>query len=614
MPNLDLARFRPLFIDFLGKVKISSKEFVEPRPITPYLAQEMFLDELCEGLDRDIHHFCCLKARQLGISTILLALDIFWLYMFPGLQGALIADTSDNKETFRATITEMLESLPPQWKVPIKQHNRNHLLLANGSRLQYMSAGKNKNSGLGRSRALNYVHATEASGWGDQKGLESLLAALAQENPNRLYIFESTALGYNLFYDMYKEAKEDGIAQKAFFIGWWAKDIYRLAEGSAQFTKYWGSPDFPAALTDEEAEKCGIVERDYGVIVEPEQIAWYRWTGTRLNDGSLQEEYPWHEAEAWQATGSSFFNLKMVNTDIRLIYDTRLSFNGYRYQLGELFTSMKVLPVTSAQDADLRVWEEPKDNARYVIGSDPAYGRSETADRSVISVWRCYSDKLVQVAEYCTPMPDTRQVAWVLAHLAGCYRDCMINLEISGPGGAVMQEMKYLKQQIQFGRLQEPATSLNITNALDTARWFLWRRPDSMGSGFAYSWKTSWESKLLMFNRMRDAYNTEQIIVRSIPLLEEMNTLVQDGDSISASGRNHDDRAFAAGLAHYAWAEWVRSSMMSENRTFDREQKAQLDREAGATKPVMDGFVAQFFKDQADKRQKMKLEHLTEGY
>ena len=62
---------------------------------------------------------------------------------------------------------------------------------------------------------------------------------------------------------------------------------------------------------------------------------------TRIGAGSLQEEYPWHESEAFQATGSSFFSLKIVNADIRAIYDTRVGFNGYRYQLGELFTSMK---------------------------------------------------------------------------------------------------------------------------------------------------------------------------------------------------------------------------------------------------------------------------------
>jgi len=143
----------PAFLRFISLIRITSKEASEPVPIIPYDAQKRFLDQLFKGLESDVHYFVCLKARQLGISTILLALDIFWLQMFPGLQGALIADTADNKETFRQTITEMLESLPAGYRVKVRSHNRNALVLANGSRLQYMSAGKSKNTGLGRSRA-----------------------------------------------------------------------------------------------------------------------------------------------------------------------------------------------------------------------------------------------------------------------------------------------------------------------------------------------------------------------------------------------------------------------------------------------------------------------------
>jgi hypothetical protein len=228
----------PAFMRFIELIRITSKDHEGPVPIIPYEGQKRFLKMLTDGLEADVHHFVTLKARQLGISTILLALDIFWLYMNPGLQGALISDTSDNKEIFRQTITEMLESLPPGYRVPIKSHNRNGLVLANGSRLQYMSAGKNKNSGLGRSRALNFVHATECSSWGDQKGLDSLLRALSEQNPNRLYVFESTALGFNLFHDMWEEAKTDTTKQ-AIFIGWWSKDTYRLERGSSEYQRFW---------------------------------------------------------------------------------------------------------------------------------------------------------------------------------------------------------------------------------------------------------------------------------------------------------------------------------------------------------------------------------------
>ncbi len=115
--NGDRSYWLPLFLDFLSRIKIVSKEMQEPAPMTPYDAQVRFLDEVCIGLDSGVHMFICLKARQLGISTVMLALDLFWLWMFPGLQGALIADTAENKDTFKQTIEIMLEGLPEGFKI-----------------------------------------------------------------------------------------------------------------------------------------------------------------------------------------------------------------------------------------------------------------------------------------------------------------------------------------------------------------------------------------------------------------------------------------------------------------------------------------------------------------
>jgi len=599
----------PAFRIFLSKVKISSKEMKEPGPITLYRAQEIFLNELAQGVRGGTRHFVILKARQLGMSTVMLVLDLFWLYMNPGLQGAMIADTADNRENFRKQMADIIETLPKGWRIPIVAHNRNELRLANGSVLQYMSAGKGRNSGLGRSRALNFVHATEISSWGDQKGIDSLMAALAAENPNRLYIFESTALGYNVFFDMWNEAKESQPTQKAVFIGWWAKDIYRYKEGSPEFGRWWDP--YPQE-TEAEAATSQMVEEIYGWKITPEQWAWYRDKADKRSRESLQEEFPSTEDEAFVASGYSFFNNDKLNADLNFIHNHKPGFNGFNYRLTDNFLTMAMEPAVDPDNLDLKVWEPPKKNGVYVIGVDPAYGRNSEADRSVISVWRCFSDKVIQVAEYATAIPDTRQVAWVMAHLASEYRDCIINLEISGPGSQVMQELTSLKQLLSWGHLKEPARRLRVEDCLDGAKWFLWHRPDSMGSGYAYNWSTTYNNKLLLFNKFRDYYSTEQCVVRSLGLLEEMLTLVQDGDRIAASGRNKDDRVFAAGLAIYAWDMWRRVGMMAENRTYQRETAEQARIESTDQDHVLGHIIPDFFKSQAQARQQAYLNSLDD--
>lgn len=616
-------RWFEAFIYFISLVKVPSKETTEPAPIILYGAQWRFLIELDEAIHAGQHSMVVLKARQLGMTTIMLLMDIFWCYMHPGLQGAIIFDTGDNRETARDTITQMLDSLPKGFRIPIKKHNRSALIFGNGSRLQYMSAGKNANSGLGRSRGLAFVHASEISSWGDQKGIDSLKAGLSEKNPHRLYIWESTALGYNVFYDMHEEAKKDA-TQRAIFIGWWAKETYvierhlRDYDGNLdeslpnpEFQRWWA--DAPRLSEIEEAMAI-LIKADYGHDMTPEQWAWWRKMQYLRSEQSLLEEFPWHEKVAFQVTGTPFFSLKRINEDMEFIRSGRVGFQGYVYKLGDSFLTMQCNQIQIGQEPELRIWEPPIRNAKYAIGVDVAYGRSDRADRHCVEVFRCFSDKMVQVAEWATNMPETKAVAWVLAHLAGSYRDCMINLEVSGPGLSVMSEIKYLRQSILMAHLKNLEPSFNAKDALDQARWFLYHRADTPGQGYMFNWKTNYDNKTEMYNSLRDSYNTEQVIIRGLPTLEEMITLVQNGTSIEARPGKKDDRPFATGLANYAWKTWIRFPLMQDNRTFEREMANQRMLTAQGDN-VVTGIIPRFFAAKAAERSERDLQQLLErGY
>ena len=83
-----------MFEDFLKNLRIDSKEKGNVC-LYDYLyqGQKNFLNTVCDGLDNGIHHFVVLKARQLGITTISIAMDLFWLMVHPGMQGGLIVDS-----------------------------------------------------------------------------------------------------------------------------------------------------------------------------------------------------------------------------------------------------------------------------------------------------------------------------------------------------------------------------------------------------------------------------------------------------------------------------------------------------------------------------------------
>ena len=198
--DFPIARFE----GFCSSLRITPKESTGQQPLKWLGSQRYFVNEIADGLAHDVHTFVVLKGRQMGISTICCALDLYWLFKFPGTQGAIVTDSDENRDLFRSYLTQYMDSIPLGLGVkPGKVlHNRNQFVLDNESRLMYMVAGLKKSGNLGRAKSVNFMHATECSSWGDEEGYLSLTNTLAQVNPNRLYVFESTARGYNAFYEI----------------------------------------------------------------------------------------------------------------------------------------------------------------------------------------------------------------------------------------------------------------------------------------------------------------------------------------------------------------------------------------------------------------------------
>jgi hypothetical protein len=590
-----------LFLEFIEHLTIDSKE-TGVSPLTLYGSQQRFLQEVCEGLDRGVRHFVCLKARQLGISTVSLAMDLFWLSVHEGLQGALITDTEGNRDKFRILLERYIASLPRRLRAGVVKNNRTNLVLANGSVLDYVVAGTRKAGAatMARSRAWNFVHGTECSSWGSEEGIASMMASLAQKHPDRLYVFESTARGKNLFWEMWNDANEDVHTQKAFFIGWWAKEDYAVSREDPRFKDYW-----TGKLDPGEEVLARAVKKRYGVELAPEQIVWHRWMRTvKIGDEDLMnQEYPWTAEQAFIESGKSFFPARRVADDIAFIRREQIAFKGYCYRMTDNFMQTELEQVTRARDTELRIWEDPHPNGIYVVGVDPAYGRSDLKDRHCIELYRCFADALIQVAEYATDVPETYQVAWVLAHMAGSYKNVWINLEINGPGPAVMRELQHLRQLMDAGYLREQANERKLDDVFSATRWYLYHRPDSLGAGYAYGWKTTADNKILILNQMRDAYSLRHLRIRSVPLLQEMETVIQDGSSIEASGRNKDDRVFATALAHKAYIDWIRPNMIANNLTYESVVRAERAALENPGHTLVDAIIQDFFKKKEEQRQ-----------
>ena len=136
--------FDPLrFEAFCAKLRIDTKEFGRV-PLLFMGSQRYLIEQIKIGLDQNIHAFVILKGRQMGISTVTLALDMYWLFKYQGLQGAVVTDNDENRELFRSYLSQYIESLPAASRAPIERHNRAQIVFKNNSRLMYMVAGEKK--------------------------------------------------------------------------------------------------------------------------------------------------------------------------------------------------------------------------------------------------------------------------------------------------------------------------------------------------------------------------------------------------------------------------------------------------------------------------------------
>jgi hypothetical protein len=477
--KFDIKRFRA----FCNQLSVSSKEQGVIRLDKLLGTQEYLLQEVVRGLEDDIHAFVCCKARQLGITTIQLAIDLFWHYEYTGMQGTLASDGEENKEMFRSTLTQFHNGLPRTHRLRLLTNNRNMLEFENGSRMfMQIGGGVKRKGGKGRGKGITFIHATECSSWEDEESLASIQSSLAEINPLRFAMWESTARGFNLFHDMYVEA-EDAVTQRAIFIGWWRNELYRKEKGSNEYEAYWDGK-----LTSNEHEWSQAVKMQYDFDIVPEQIAWWRWiVAEKLHDQDYaRQEMPWTAEMSFILTGKNFFSLTRVHEIATAIDAEPAPVECLRFGFGSDFMQT-VVEGSPEPRAQLRIWEQPDDAAFYSIGADPAYGSAHWADRSVVEVYRCYADRFEQVAEFCTPEITTYKFAWVICYIAGCYRNSMVNLEINGPGEAVLGEIDNLRRQASM--LGASPQGKAIRDVVGHMRYFLYRRLDSPFGGGVYGWK-----------------------------------------------------------------------------------------------------------------------------
>lgn len=550
---------------FLDALLVDTKELGRVSLGTTLLGtQKRWLREMDRGMREGVHEFVTLKCRQIGISTISLAMDMYMGFNNDGLGGAIVVHEEGARDQFRAILQTYYDGLPEDWTQDVRQHNRNQIVFENRTIFQYKVAGTKETSAktLGRSSALTFCHCTEVAYWGDKSQIQSLKDSFAEHNPLRWYHWESTANGFvNAFHDMWVDAQQS-VTIRPIFVTWWSNEFYRAARGTPIYDQYFG---FKGRPTQAERDFMRAVKDQFDYDIDDEQLAWRRWCLAEKKHGdedSLRAEYPNTPEEAFVATGSNYFSSEALTNAYRRVLKEKKALR-LRVRFGETFAETVAQECTE-REAMLRIWEQPDPNGYYSIGADPAHSTSETSDRYTVSVHRNWSNRCEQVAEFSAVMMNTKQFAWVIAYLAGCYQPCVYNIELNGQGGAVLLELQDMRRTAM--RTYLPGGQTSMLNVVRKMQDFLYVREDSIRQRPIGSHTlTTDRAKESYMGLYRSAFESGHYVPHSLDLLNEMKTFVRDGGWIGAEGDEHDDRCIAGALAYKGYHDQQRATLIMRN-------------------------------------------------
>lgn len=562
-------RFNPAhFWTFGRSVAIPTKEEGVITIASPFGTQRVLGEAIAAGLEAGVHDFVVLKGgRQIGGSTFCDLLDLYWPLHRPGTVGLVVLDDDPNLNYRRHLLRRMYRSLPKGLRVPLGANNAELMefqevvrpdgSIRGGSQLLFAAAGVKSGEKLGRSKGLNYLHGDEPGFWTHQKGVAAVRAALAEDNPERLYVWIGTANGQGtVFHDMVRDAQQ-AVTQRFVFLAWWMHGAYSKPYTEANrelWDAYGGEP------TGDEWEWMQDVERLFGHEITLPQLVWWRWALAEKMGGDrdlMDQEFGSTPERCFVAFGDKLIPTGTIRALQRGLEEAPPS-HGYRHEWGPLLEDTRV---HEDPDGALTVWDEPDPKGVYIIGAHP-WGASEpSATAWVIEVFRAYPDRLVQIAEFHSEDSTSFHFAWLCLALAGTFRTMTTPyfiMDLAGPGLSTWREIQRVEQR-GYGVAREAEQAKRFLNFSGAVRHYFYLRPDSFRANPAPQWKSQPDNRVWLMTALRDEVQRGHVEIRSRDLVDELAMLRRDADATIAAGGT--SKGVRATTTAFAVEFWLHSAM-----------------------------------------------------
>lgn len=331
-----------------------------------------------------------LKARQLGATWVVAAVSLWYLLYRPGSYCILFSYTEAEAKEIIARVWTMFMSLPE----PL----RAHVQVVTPERSEEPSEWlrvRHSNLLLSRIRALP---ATKKHGRGANASLIVMDEAAYQDYAKQIYSSANPAIAHGGKLVIVSTA--NGVGNPEREEGNWFYVLYATRQQRRLHFRFLPWNLHPGRGRD-----------------------WYERVAMRLPEQQRNQEYPLNETDAFILSGALFFDRPAL-----AYYASKVADPLSRCQFFP--SSMMTAQLISTDEGMIRVFELPREGAKYVLGSDTSTGSGD--DYSSAHVLDRETGQLVAT---CWGRVEAPRWAEQLHYLGRWFNDAQIGVELGGGYG-----------------------------------------------------------------------------------------------------------------------------------------------------------------------------------
>ena len=444
---------------------------------------------------------CCMKMRQSGISTMIQALGLWYTIGRKHANSVLIAHTDNIASTIFRILKRYRDNIPDKkqcnaenipvfpyfpiyrdsqgilefnepkgFRRKIEKDKKGNVIkgIVLDSRIEVKSAYEK--AALGRGGTYQFVHASEAAYWPDLFGSLGSLLSACHEVPETIVFLETTANGYNLFYDFWTNLQIGHISvpelwQKLFIPWYWDHRYETDYIGEYEF-----DDDYEQALFDR-IHNDEILRRH----IDPEltakrvwnKLAWRRMSLHGKFRGDIdhfKQEFPATENEAFRFSGITVWPTTQLTRLEKLVKPPQWQGHidlVHKAKSPKPHETPTVVSLEEHSRGRLKIFKHPERFEKYVIGADVAEGKAIEGISEEKSKRDFSCAQVLRVTGY----PPLEQVAvWhgnidldlygkILVALAKHFNNSFLVWETRGPGRSLNKDIiRHCKYKYYYRR------------------------------------------------------------------------------------------------------------------------------------------------------------------